>query len=135
LKRILIADDHESVLRGVRATLESNPVWSVCGEAMDGLEAVTKAVELRPDIIILDFAMPGLDGLKAAKEISKLLPSVPIVLQTMYGAEVCLDAGRHGISRVIAKAKSGALVAAVEELLATNVVTDKPNPKSHTPDQ
>jgi DNA-binding NarL/FixJ family response regulator len=123
LKRILIADDHESVLRGVRATLESNPVWKVCGEAADGLEAVTKAIELRPDIIILDFAMPRLDGLKAAEEISKILPTVPIVLQTMYGSEVCLEAGKHGIMRVIAKATSGALVAAVEELLATHAVS------------
>ena len=119
MKRILIADDHKSVLRGVRATIESNPGWKVCGEAVDGVEALTKAIELRPDLIVLDFAMPQLNGLEAAEEISNLLPKVPIVLHTMYGSEVCLKAMKQGIWRVVEKAKSGALVAAVEELLAT----------------
>jgi DNA-binding NarL/FixJ family response regulator len=121
LKRILIADDHESMLRAVRVTLESNPGWKVCGEALNGVEALTKAIELRPDLIILDFAMPGLNGLEAAEEISSLLPQVPIVLHTMYGSEVCLKAIKHGIYRVVEKAKSSALVAAVEELLATDI--------------
>ena len=120
-KRILIADDHESVLRGVRVMLEAHPGWEVCGEAGNGYEALTKAIELRPDLIILDFAMPGVDGLKAADEISKLLPGVQIVLHTMYGAGVVLDANRHGIFRVVEKAKSGALVSAIEELLNPNV--------------
>ena len=117
-KRILIADDHESVLRGVRVMLETHSGWSVCGEAVNGCEAVTKAIELRPDLIILDFAMPELDGLQAADEISKLLPGVQIVLHTMHGANVVLEAHKRGICRVIEKAKSGALVSAVEELLS-----------------
>jgi DNA-binding NarL/FixJ family response regulator len=126
-KRILIADDHESVLRGVRVMLEAHPGWEVCAEAVNGYEALTKAIELRPDLIILDFAMPEVDGLKAADEISKLLPGVQIVLHTMYGAGVALEANKHGISRVIEKAKSGALVSAVEELLNANVEpTDGP---------
>jgi len=120
-KRILIADDHESVLRGVRTMLETHAGWSVCGEAVNGYEAITKAVELRPDLIVLDFAMPQLDGLQAADEISKLLPGVQIVLHTMYGADVVLEANKRGISRVIEKATSGALVSAVEELLNPNV--------------
>ena len=116
-KRILIADDHESVLRGVRVMLEAHKDWSVCGEAVNGHEAIMKAVELRPDLIVLDFAMPDLDGLQTADEISKLLPGVQIVLHTIHGADVVLEANRHGISRVIQKAKSGALVSAVAELL------------------
>src|SRR4029077_10996241 len=120
-KRILIADDHESVLRGLRATLEAHPGWEVCGEAVNGYEALTKAIELKPDLIILDFAMPKVNGLQAANEISKLLPGVQIVLHTMYGAKVVLEAHKHGIFRVIEKAKSGALVSAVEELLNANV--------------
>jgi DNA-binding NarL/FixJ family response regulator len=119
-KRILIADDHESVLRGVRVMLEAHSGWSVCGEAVNGCEAVTKAVELRPDLIVLDFAMPVLDGLQAADEINKLLPGVQIVLHTIHGADVVLEANKRGISRVIEKAKSGALVSAVEELLDAN---------------
>ena len=101
--------------------LEAHPGWEVCGEAVNGYEALTKAIELRPDLIILDFAMPGVDGLKAADEISKLLPGVQIVLHTMYGAGVVLDANRHGIFRVVEKAKSGALVSAIEEMLNANV--------------
>jgi DNA-binding NarL/FixJ family response regulator len=116
-KRILIADDHKSMLRGVRTMLETHPDWSVCGEAVNGYEAITKAVELKPDLIVLDFAMPDLDGLQTADEIRKLLPGVQIVLHTIYGADVVLEANRHGISRVIQKAKSEALVSAVAELL------------------
>jgi DNA-binding NarL/FixJ family response regulator len=119
-KRILVADDHESILRALRVMLEAHSGWEVCGEAVNGYEAIIKAIELRPDLIILDFAMPRVDGLKAANEISKLLPGVPIVLHTIYGARVVLEAHKHGIFRVIEKANSGALVSAVEELLNAN---------------
>lgn len=116
-KRILIADDHESVLRRVRATLESHPDWKVCGDAVNGREAVKKAVELRPDLVVLDWAMPGLNGLKAADQIRDLLPNVPIVLHTIYGSHVSAEAKAHAICRVVEKAKSGALVTAIEECL------------------
>ena len=105
-------------MRGMRITLEAHSGWSVCGEALNGREAITKAIELRPDLVILDFAMPELDGLRAADEINKLLPGVQIVLHTMYGAGVVLEANKRGIFRVVEKAKSGAIVSAVEELLA-----------------
>ena len=75
-KRILIADDHESVLRRVRAMLDLPPTWEVCGEAVNGREAVAKAVQLKPDLVVLDFAMPRLDGLKTASEIHQVLPDV-----------------------------------------------------------
>jgi two-component system response regulator AlgR len=117
-KRILIADDHESVLRRVRATLESHPDWKVCGDAVDGREAVRKAVELKPDLVVLDWAMPELNGLNAADQIRELLPNVPIVLHTMYGSQVSSEAKAHAICRVAEKAKTGALVTAIEECLA-----------------
>jgi DNA-binding NarL/FixJ family response regulator len=116
-KRILIADDHPSILRRVRAILESHPNWEVCGEALDGREAVTKAWELKPDLIVLDFAMPRLHGLKAASEIRTLLPKVPILMFTMYSSAISHEANANGISRVIDKAESGSLVNTVEELL------------------
>jgi two-component system response regulator AlgR len=116
-KRILIADDHESVLRRVRATLESHPDWKVCGDAVNGREAVKKAVELRPDLVVLDWAMPELNGLNAADQIRDLLPNVPIVLHTLYGSHVRAEAKAHAICRVVEKAKSGALVTAIEECL------------------
>ena len=108
--------------------LEAHPDWSVCGEAVNGREALTKAIELRPDLIILDFAMPELDGLRAADEINKVLPRVQIILHTMYGAGVVLEANKHPVVRVIEKGKTGALVSAVEELLAQPV--DEPSARA-----
>ena len=116
-KRILIADDHESVLRRVRAILELHPGWEVCGDAVNGREAVTRAVELKPDLVVLDWAMPELNGLEAAEQISNLLPDVPIVLHTMYGSKLGVEAKNHGVSRVVEKG-SGALVTAIESCLA-----------------
>jgi DNA-binding NarL/FixJ family response regulator len=117
-KQILIADDHEAVLQGVRVLLQGNPGWEICGNATDGNEAIEKATELRPDLIILDYAMPGLDGLSAAKQIHELLPTVPIVLHTLYAStELDLAANKYGIRKVVDK-KSGALISAVEELLS-----------------
>jgi CheY-like chemotaxis protein len=101
-----------------RATLESHPDRKVCGDAVNGREAVRKAIELRPDLVVLDWAMPELNGLKAAEQIRDLLPSVPIVLHTIYGSQVSVEAKKHPICRVVEKAKSGALVTAIEECLA-----------------
>ena len=119
-KRILVADDHLSVLRGIRAALEAHPDLEVCGEAVDGQEAVDKASELHPDLVILDLAMPRLDGLKAAQAIHKRLPYIPILLHTLYVPDGHV-AEQHGISKVADKSKPGALLGAIEELLHTKV--------------
>jgi DNA-binding NarL/FixJ family response regulator len=116
-KRILIADDHASVLRRVRAMLESQPGCEVCGHAVTGRDAIAKAAELKPDLVILDFAMPQLDGLKAASAIKALLPNVPILMFTMYGSAVSQEFENYGIARLVDKAESATLVAAVQELL------------------
>jgi DNA-binding NarL/FixJ family response regulator len=122
LTRILIADDHESVIRTVRTLLEANPDWKVCGEAVDGREAVAKALELRPDIILLDLAMPTLNGLSAAHEISEALPDVPIILHTLYRyPQVDAEAQKHGIRRVVKKDSPGALVSVIQELVSARV--------------
>jgi DNA-binding NarL/FixJ family response regulator len=129
-KRILIADDHESVLRGLRASLGVKAGWEICGDAVDGKEAVARATELRPDLIVMDFAMPRMDGLRASQEIRKLLPTVPIVLHTLYGtAEVERAANQHGIRRIVDKTKPGALISAVEELLSAEA-TPQPSETS-----
>jgi two-component system, NarL family, response regulator NreC len=129
-KRILIADDHESMLRGLRASLGANSGWEICGDAVDGKEAVAKATQLRPDLIVMDFAMPRMDGLRAAQEIRELLPTVPIVLHTLYATpEVERAAHKHGIRRIVEKTKTGALVAAVEELLSAEA-TSQPSATS-----
>lgn len=120
-KRILIADDYESVLRRVREMLESHPDWEVCGEAVNGRDAIEKAIKVKPDVVILDFAMPRVDGLKAAAQIKAVMPEVPIVMFTMYGSEIRREVKEQKeIVRIVDKSQSGALVAVLEELLASS---------------
>ena len=117
--RILIADDH-SLLRSVLKTaLEGHADWHVCAEARNGLQAVQKAAELKPDVIILDFAMPVMDGLQAAREILLASPGVPILMFTNYAfPALAVEAIRAGVRRVVDKG-TGAheLLTAVEALL------------------
>src|ERR1700688_3955040 len=82
--RCLLVDDHESVRMGVTAILSSRANIEVCGEAANGEEAVEKARELKPDLIIMDVNMPVLDGIHSAKEIRTFLPDVPILFFSMH---------------------------------------------------
>ena len=85
--RILLADDHEVLRRGLRWTLEQQPGWTVCGEAADGREAVALAASLRPDIVVLDVGMPGLNGLEALRRIRRASPRTEILVFTVHGAD------------------------------------------------
>ncbi|MEA3188640.1 MAG: hypothetical protein QOD99_2470 [Chthoniobacter sp.] len=80
--RILLADDHEIVREGVRRLIERTPGWEVCGEAGDGRTAVALAAELRPQIVILDMAMPGLNGLEATRQIRRAQPDTEVLIFT-----------------------------------------------------
>jgi len=82
--RCLLVDDHESVRMGVTAILSSRSNIEVCGEAVNGQEAVEKARDLKPDLIIMDVNMPVLDGIHSAKEIRTFLPDVPILFFSMH---------------------------------------------------
>ena len=81
--RILIADDHETVRFGLRALLAARSGWEVVGEAVDGEDAVCKAVELRPDVAIPDYGLPLLSGAEATREIRARVPSVEVLIFTM----------------------------------------------------
>lgn len=117
--RILIADDHSLVRKVLKTTLEKHSDWQVCGQATNGLEAVQKAAELHPDLIILDFAMPVMDGLGAARQILSASPGVPILIFTnYYFPSLVLEADLVGVRQVIDKGHAGnELVFAVETLL------------------
>jgi DNA-binding NarL/FixJ family response regulator len=97
--RILIADDHELVRRGVRTVLEGQAGWVVCGEASTGREAVAKALDLRPDIVILDISMPELNGLEATRQIRRAVPAKVLILSVHESEQLVtevLNAGAHG---------------------------------------
>src|SRR5689334_8301051 len=85
--RILLADDHDIVRRGLRTLLEMRPDWEVCAEAADGRTAVQLAEELLPDVVILDLGMPELNGLEAARRIVAHCPRSRVLMLTMHETE------------------------------------------------
>lgn len=95
--RILVADDHEAVRRSVRSLIASHSDWEICGEAVDGLEAVEKAKESKPDVVILDISMPKLSGLQAAPLIKNELPESKILILSQHdpaqARRLALEAG------------------------------------------
>jgi PAS domain S-box-containing protein len=107
-KRILIADDHEVMRRGVRGLVESQEEWSVCGEAIEGNEAISKTKELRPDLLILDVSMPGMSGIEAALQILKDEPNTRILFFTMHDSpQMMRELSNVGAWGYVAKARAG----------------------------
>lgn len=98
--RLLLADDHEFVRRGIRGLLQTQCGWKVVGEAVNGREAVNKAKTLKPDVVIMDISMPELDGLKATRQIRQAAPSTELVILTMHESDQLvrrvLEAGARG---------------------------------------
>lgn len=121
--QILIADDHGATRRIVGELLKSHDGWEVCAAVENGQQALLKATEFRPDIIILDLAMPVMDGLQAAREIAKVLPSVSVLVYKLHDASwIEMEAKRAGVRRIISKTQSAeALISAVEQLLKKEV--------------
>jgi DNA-binding NarL/FixJ family response regulator len=119
LLRILVADDHEAVRKGIRAILSTRPDVEQCHEAANGLEAIEKARELKPDLIILDVTMPVMSGLMVARTLVKELPESLIVLLSMHeGKQVVEQAKSIGIRGYVSKADAGSkLLAAVDAVL------------------
>jgi DNA-binding NarL/FixJ family response regulator len=104
-KRILIADDGEEVRQVVRAVFEARSGYEICGEAANGTEAVERALELKPDLLLLDVAMPMLNGVEVASVLAGAMPDLPVVLYTMYNELLGLSlASAVGARAVISKA-------------------------------
>src|ERR1700732_4525016 len=118
--RILVADDHELVRRGIRGVLCTRRGWSVVGEAVNGREAVEKVNRLKPDIAILDISMPDLDGLQATRRIREAVPTTEVVVLTMHESDQMvrrvLDAGARGY--VLKSDLAAHLVKAVKDVSA-----------------
>jgi len=115
---ILIADDHEMVRKGLRSVLEEQPGLAVTGEARNGREAVTKARELRPDVVIMDFTMPELNGREATRQIRKELPETEVLILTMHESEeLAREVVAAGANGYVLKSQAGnALVDAINSL-------------------
>jgi CheY-like chemotaxis protein len=100
---ILLVDDSATIRRVTREYIENNTEFEVCGEAFDGQDALDKARELAPDLIIMDLAMPRMNGMQAAK-ILRTTTNVPIILFTMYASEIrTADALAAGVNAVVSK--------------------------------
>src|SRR6195256_5959392 len=116
--RILIADDHEVVRRGLCTLLQTHEGWEVCGEAKDGRETVEKAKQVKPDVVILDVGMPNLNGLAATRQLMQENPQQKVIVLTIDDSDEvireALDAGARGF--VLKSDAARDLVAAVEAL-------------------
>ena len=119
--RILIADDHEAVRRGLRSAL-SGAGWRICGEAVDGRDAIQKTIELRPDLLILDVSMPNVGGLEAAREILKTSKQTKILIFTMHESKQIRDEtaaiGVHAMA--VKSAPLSTLLATIDSLFRGN---------------
>lgn len=116
--RILVADDHDVVRQGVRALLEAQPGWDVCGEAVDGRQAVEMARRLKPDVVVLDIGMPDMNGLEAARRILEGGQGIEVLILTMHESEQLIrEVVRAGARGYVLKSDAGrTLVAAVQSL-------------------
>ena len=118
--KILLVDDHPVVRQGLRQVLESNPDFSVVGEAADGKGALELAVQMAPDVAILDLALPGLNGLEVARRIQQRQPATRILILSMHNNEAyVMDALQKGIlGYVLKESATKDLIHAVEEVAA-----------------
>ena len=116
--RILIVDDSALLREQLRRLLQQNPEWEVCGESEDGCDAVQKTRELHPDLIVMDFAMPQMNGVEAAREITRNSPTLPILMFTMYMSNQLVDEAKgSGIRGAVDKNEAGKVVKGVKALL------------------
>ena len=107
-KTVLIVDDNPMIRRSICDLFRQQADFAICGEAENGLEAIEKVQQSKPDLIVLDLAMPGMSGLDVARVINGMCPEVPIILFTLYSDSVVQEQARSaGISTVISKGERG----------------------------
>ncbi len=116
--RVLIVDDHEFVRRGIRSLLMSRSGFEICGEAVDGRDALNKALLLKPDVITMDIAMPNLNGFDATRELHRTLPEIPVVVLSQHdlywAIQEALNAG--AAAYIVKSAVSKELIPALERI-------------------
>lgn len=123
--RILIADDSRTVRHSLHGLLERHPDWKVCADAVDGTDAIAKAQQFKPDVIVLDFFMPGMTGVEAARILKKVLPSVPILIVTLeITAQLVEQAKSVGIRGAVQKSDTGEMLKGIEALLCQETFFD-----------
>ena len=116
--RILIADDSRTVRHSLHGLLERHLDWKVCADAVDGSDAIAKAQQFKPDVVVLDFFMPGMTGVEAARELKRVLPSVPVLIITLeITAQLVEQAKSVGIRGAVQKSDTGEMIRGVEALL------------------
>ncbi|MGB2635050.1 MAG: response regulator transcription factor [Candidatus Acidiferrum sp.] len=111
--------DHSPQIRGLlKVLIEAHPGWQVCGEAADGQEGVDKAITLKPDLVVVDFSLPLLNGLQVASKILKDRPSLPIILCTIhFFPEMIAEARKAGIREVVNKGDAAAQLLEIMDTL------------------
>jgi DNA-binding NarL/FixJ family response regulator len=121
--RILIVDDHEIVRQGMRSLFARRSNWEICGEAVDGLDAIDKARQLKPDVVLLDVSMPRLNGLDAARAIHKEVPGSDIVIVSQHDApQMRQKAAEVGARGYVAKSElSRELLLAIDSIVRERV--------------
>ena len=130
--RILVVDDHEAARRGIASILAKHPDWHVCGEAADGVEAIARAKELRPDAVLMDVSMPKMDGLDASRALRRELPGTKIVLISQnYLSVVCQQAAQVQADAYLGKeALAAQLIPSIEKLFARLLPQEHGDPLS-----
>jgi CheY-like chemotaxis protein len=117
-KRILVADDNPHLRKALCRLFQDHAYLEICAEAVNGREAVEKAVQLKPDLIILDLSMPVMNGLEAARILHQLMPQVPKILFTLHAhALMTADLKSAGIRKVVSKSDMADLVGHSEDLV------------------
>jgi DNA-binding NarL/FixJ family response regulator len=117
-KKILVADDNAMIRKSLCRIFEIEADYDICAEAVDGEEAIALAMQHKPDLIVLDFRMPGMNGIEAAYELKRIMPNVPIILFTIHADTVKYVLGRSSpIDLVVAKSDAIYIVDHIRSLI------------------